>query len=78
LLLLQSSKQRGWAAFLLSEHAAAAPSVQSAALPLQLLLQLHPALATGTAALLLLLLLLVASHPIQPQLLLLQSSDQKD
>jgi hypothetical protein len=76
LLLLQSSKQRGWAAFLLSEHAAAAPSVQSAALPLQLLLQLHPALATGAPALL--LLLLVASHPNQPQLLLLQSSDQKD
>jgi hypothetical protein len=74
MLLPQSSEQRGWAASLLSAHAAAAPSAQSAVLPLQLLLRLHPALATGPAAL---VLLLVVSHPNQPQLLLLQSSEQR-
>jgi hypothetical protein len=73
LLLLQSSERRGWAAFLLSEHAAAAPYVQFAALPLQLLLRLHPALAAGAPA----LVRLLVSRPNQLQLLLLQSSERR-
>jgi hypothetical protein len=65
LLLLRSSTQRGWAACHLPVRAAAAPAVPSAGQPLQLLLQLHPALAGVKTQLLLLLL----GHHLAAQLL---------